>query len=380
MRWYQYTSGKRTLRASKHGEVQEEMAVYPRLTIDIAKIRENAQRITTLCAGQGIEVCGVTKDVCGDPVVAQALVDGGVALIGDSRLADLERMSNVECKKLLLRAPQKSDAAETVRLADISINTELSTLKLLEEACVQEGIESHGVLLMCDLGDLREGFVDEAELMEAADYVAHADRLYLYGIGANLNCLSFILPDRTKMEELAAIAEHVKERTGVEDLVVSGGNSTNLRMLLDGDMPAGITQLRLGEGLLFGRERATYEYLDGTRNDAFIFQTQIIELKEKPSKPWGTSGADSYGNYHEFEDHGTRLRAIVAFGHQDCEAEIMWPVDEGVEIVDSASDHTVLDLTDSKREWAVGDVVELRCGYHAVARACISPYVEKTYR
>lgn len=352
--------------------------MYPRLTIDTKKIAANVKQVTDLCRDHGIEVCGVTKVFGGDGRIAQVYADNGVASLGDSRLEGLAKYQDIALPKVLIRAPQVGDAEEVVRLADISVNTEIPTLAALEQACARQG-KQHGVLLMCDLGDLREGFVEEAELFEAARFVAKAEHLKLAGIGANLNCLSFILPDRGKMEELVALAGRLQEECGVQVPTVSGGNSTNLHMLLTEGVPTGITQLRLGESLLFGRERATYQYLPGTFNDAFIFEAGIIELKDKPSKPWGTAGADSYGKYHRFEDRGTRKRAILAFGHQDTEAEVMWPLDAGVEIVDSASDHTVVDLTDSKREYRVGDTVALRCGYHAVARAFISPYVEKVF-
>lgn len=352
--------------------------MYPRLLIDTDKIRENAKTITALCARHGVHVCGVTKVAGGDARIAQALVDGGVEMLGDSRLQDLERLQDIDCPKMLIRAPQLSDVNDTVRLADISVNTELATLEALEAACTRTGTDRHGIMLMADLGDLREGFVDEDELLEAAAFVEGSTHLYLHGVGANLNCLSFILPDAEKMEQLAALGAHLEERCG-HAIEVSGGNSTNLHLLMTEGMPHGVNALRLGEALLFGRERATYTYLPGTYNDAFILQTTIVELKDKPSKPWGTAGTDSYGNYHSFPDRGVRRRAIVAFGHQDSEAEVMWPVDDGIEIVDSSSDHTVLDLTDAHRHYEVGDVVEFRCGYHAVARSFISPYVEKVF-
>lgn len=352
--------------------------MYPKLLIDLEKIKENARAVTSLCSAHGVRVWGVTKVVGGNARIAQALVDGGVTALGDSRLQDLALLQDIAVPKMLIRSPQLCDADDVVKLADISVNTELPVTAALDAACERQGVEQHGIMLMCDLGDLREGFVSVDELMAAVEAVEASKHLYVHGIGANLNCLSFILPDEQKMEELIGLAAAVERRTG-RTLEVSGGNSSNLRLLMDGQMPTGINALRLGESLLFGRERAAYTYVPGTFNDAFIFQAAIIELKDKPSMPWGTAGADSYGNYHTFADRGIRRRAIVAFGHQDAEAEVMWPTDEGIEIVDSASDHTVLDITDAKGAYQIGDVVEFRCGYHAVGRAFMSPYVENVF-
>ena len=351
--------------------------MYPRLVIDTRKIAENVRVLVGLCAQHGLRVCGVTKAVGAEPHIARVFAENGVFAVGDSRLDDLARITGLAVPRLLIRPPHPAEAERVVRLADVSVNTEVATIRALDEACSKLGGKRHGIMLMADLGDLREGFVSEEELMYTADAVASSRNLTLYGLGANLNCLSFILPDAAKMEQLATLSERLCARIGVTGLEVSGGNSSTIRLMLEEGLPPQVTSLRLGETLLVGRERAGYSYLPGTHDDAFVFQAGIVELKDKPSKPWGTAGADSYGRYHEFEDRGIRRRAIAAFGHQDADADVMWPLDAGVEVVDSSSDHTVLDVTDAQRDYAVGSIVEFKCGYHAIARACTSPYVSR---
>lgn len=353
--------------------------MYPKLLIDTEKISHNVKVVVNACRMHGVEVCGVTKALCGDERIARIFADGGVSCLGDSRIVNLSRYKEISLPKMLIRCPQLSEVDDVVSTADVSVNTELDTLKLLDEACLRNRIDRHGVLIMVDLGDLREGVLEEGEFRHLLDYIASSNCLYLYGIGANLNCLSFILPDSGKMTELLHFAAIAKEVVGSSSLVVSGGNSSNLNLVLSGDSPEGVNSLRLGESLLFGRERATYQYLPGTTNDAFILQTSVVEVKEKPSKPWGRSGVDSYGRAHSFEDKGQRMRAILAFGHQDCDTEVLWPLDKGVSVIDSSSDYTVVDVTESSITYGVGDLVEFRCGYHAVARAFANPYIEKVF-
>ena len=199
-------------------------------------------------------------------------------------------------------------------------------------------------------------------------------RLELKGIGTNLTCFNFVHPDTEKLTQLADAA-----RSLGADTYVSGGNSATLDLMLKGGIPAGVNLLRLGESLLFGRERAHYAYLPGTRNDAFILRAEIIELKEKPSMPWGTFGVDSYGRAPEHHDRGVRRRAICALGRQDADFETLWTVDPGVEILGASSDHLMVDVTDAEREYRMGDVIELRCGYYALLRAYNSDYVAKRY-
>ena len=58
----------------------------------------------------------------------------------------------------LLRAPTPATAADTVRLADVSLNSEVETVRALDAAAAAAG-RRHGIVLMIDLGDLREGIM-----------------------------------------------------------------------------------------------------------------------------------------------------------------------------------------------------------------------------
>ena len=75
--------------------------------------------------------------------------------------------------------------------------------------------------------------------------------------------------------------------------------------MLRNGIPQGVNHLRLGESLLFGKERAKYQYLPGTHRDVFTLECEIVELKDKPSLPWGVVGTDSYGKKPTFVDRGS---------------------------------------------------------------------------
>ena len=353
--------------------------VFPRLVVDTAKIEQNTRVVVGMCAEHGVSVVGVTKACGGAPQVAEAMLRGGVAGLADSRVDNLERLLHIDAEKMLVRSPLHCDMDRAVKAAQLSLNSEPATLRAIDEACERQGVEEHGVILAYDLGDLREGFTNRNELMECAEAAQSLKHVRVRGIGANLNCLSFIQPDTEKLSELVDAAREMQRRFGIDNITVSGGNSATIHMMLHEGLPEGINQLRLGESLLLGRERAHYAYLPGTSNESFIFEAEILELKDKPSKPWGTVGPDSYGVIHEFEDTGMQRRALVAFGHLDADLDVMWPTDPQVKAVASSSDHSVLDLTECDRDYQVGDTVQLRCGYHAAAHAFASPYVEKVY-
>ena len=105
-----------------------------------------------------------------------------------------------------------------------------------------------------------------------------------------------------------------------------------------------------------------------------------MELKEKPSLPWGEVGVDSYGNRPTFTDRGPRrLKAICALGKQDFDAATTVPCDPGIIILGASSDHLMLDVTDSVEEYQVGGLVKLKLGYFSTMRAFTSEYVKKEY-
>ncbi|MCC8074526.1 MAG: alanine/ornithine racemase family PLP-dependent enzyme [Clostridiales bacterium] len=347
--------------------------MYPLLTIDHEKIAANVRQMVAYCGQYGIEITGITKVVCGDPEIAKIYIDNGISRIGDSRVANLKKLAWMPCEKWLIRMPMCSEAEDVVRWADVSLNSELDTLKALARAC-RALRKTHKVVLMYDLGDIREGFLSMDEIRAAADYARQTPELELYGVGTNLTCFSFIQPDTEKLTLLTQVAEEIHATP-----CISGGNSATLDLMFRGGIPKEVNLLRLGESLLFGRERAKYRYLDGTYNDAFRLQAEIIELKEKPSLPWGTVGVDSYGNSPTFTDRGVRMKAICALGKQDIDVETMWPIDEGIHILGASSDHLMLDVEDSEVEYRVGDTIEFRLGYFALMRAYTSSYVTKLH-
>lgn len=347
--------------------------MYPRLTIDHAKIGTNVRRLIEMCAGYGIEITGVTKVFGGDPLIAQTYLKNGLKRIGDSRIINLKKLDDLVCEKWLIRMPCISEAYDTVRYADVSLNSEIDTIKALEKECENHGL-THKIVLMYDLGDIREGFIKKDEIKQAADYVKSSSVLELYGVGTNLTCFSFIQPDTEKLTTLLNVADEIGAKT-----YISGGNSATLDLMMRGGIPEGVNLLRLGESLLFGRERAKYTYLTGTYNDAFILDAEIIELKDKPSKPWGTVGKDSYGNTPTFRDYGIRKKAICALGKQDADIQTMWTVDKDVFILGASSDHLMVDVTESSADYKVGDLISLRLGYFSLMQAYTSPYVVKNH-
>lgn len=68
---------------------------------------------------------------------------------------------------MCIRIPMISEADDLVSVADCSLESEISVLCKVDKAAAAKG-RIHEVILMADLGDLREGFWTTEELIEAA--------------------------------------------------------------------------------------------------------------------------------------------------------------------------------------------------------------------
>ena len=112
---------------------------------------------------------------------------------------------------------------------------------------------------------------------------------------------------------------------------------------------------------------------------ATIHAADAAELKRKPSKPIGKSGMNAFGESVEFEDKGEMLRAILAIGRQDADIGGLTPLDEGAEILGASSDHLIVNLTEAKGSFAVGDVLRFGVNYGALLNVYSSVYVDKIY-
>ena len=130
----------------------------PHVTIDLEKIEKNTRTVVSWCETAGISIFGVTKGSCGMPQVARAMLRGGVSGLAESRFENIRRLreSGVSAPVMLLRSPPISRVEEVVRTVDVSLQSELAIIRELSRIAERMG-KVHDIILMIDLGDLREG-------------------------------------------------------------------------------------------------------------------------------------------------------------------------------------------------------------------------------
>lgn len=349
--------------------------MYPLLTIDLAKVRHNAQALLRLAAPAGIDIWGVTKVLCGAPVVGEAMLAAGINTLADSRLENLQQLPTAA--KVMLRLPDPNQADSVVAIADWSLNSELLTLRTLSQAAVVAG-KQHQVLLMVGLGDLREGLLPD-DVIPFVRQAVNLPGLHIGGLGTNLTCYGGVLPDQDNLGVLVELATELRRLGLVECEVISGGNSSSLELLLRGKIPPGINNLRLGESIVLGRETAGRRALPGLYTNAVTLQAAAIEVKEKPSVPTGTIGQDAFGNTPAFSDAGQQRRVILAVGRQDISHKGLLPIEPGVTVLGASSDHLLLDTTAYPEPVRVGQIFSFGLDYGALLAASTSPYVTKQF-
>lgn len=355
------------------------MRQYPQLEFDLALLRSNADAVISRCRGMGIRVCGVVKGVDGLPEAARVLRAAGAAELGTSRLEQVAkcRAAGVPGPWLLIRIPGLTELPDVVALCETSLQSEWPTLLALEEECLRQN-KTHRVIVMTDLGDLREGFWDKKELVDVCERVERdLPHVQLAGIGVNLTCYGSTKPTPEKMNELVGLARQVEQRIGRKLEIVSGGATSSFTLVHWGTMPAGVNHLRIGETILLGKDLQVdwgIRDMDYLRMDALTLRAEVVEVKDKPTYPIGEFAIDAFGRKPVYEDRGIRRRAILALGRADVgELESLIPREPGLTVIGGSSDHCIVDVEDCPRRLQVGDIVEFSLCYshmlYAAARS-----------
>ena len=336
---------------------------YPRLICSLPRLRQNAREVTDRCHRSGISVAAVVKGANGRREIAEAVAAGGCDQLASSRLSQLEHLQDLGLPTMLIRVPMPSETERLVRCCDYSLVSELSLIDRIDRECARQN-RTHGVILMADLGDLREGWWDRQELLAAAMHTEGLNHVRLAGVGTNLGCYGAIVPTEEKMEALAQLAGEVEATVGRKLEIVSGGSSTSFPLIQNGRMPKKINHLRIGEMILVNYD-FPHEWgmknLDFLSTSVFTLQAEVLECRVKPSFPQGEIFVDAFGRKPEFEDRGMQIRALLGIGGLDMGTSFrLIPRDGGIRVVGCSSDHMIVE---SSRMLQPGEILEFDISY-----------------
>jgi len=345
----------------------------PRIEVDLHKIGHNTRTIAGRLRSHGIRTTAVTKAACGHPAIARAMLNGGVTGLAEARLRNVLRLrkAGITSPITLIRTPMLSQADDVVQVCTASYNTEIAVIAALAAAAIRQN-KVHNIILMVEMGDLREGIMPQ-DLGGIAQQVVDMPGVALKGIGANFACLNGIAPTPAKMQALSVLANDVEGQCGPFLQTVSGGNSANLPWALGGHATGRINDLRIGEAILLGVDPITGDQIGGMFCDAFTLVAEVIEMGAKPVHPDVIFADPTLARLRLVPSAWETMQLILAIGSQDTDVAAL-SMPPGHTFVGATSDHLVIGAEHTKL--CVGSEIRFQMSYEALMRAMAAPDIE----
>lgn len=351
------------------------------LILNRKKLQENHRFISDLFQSRNIQWGVVSKLLCGNTIYLKELLALGVKEIHDSRISNLKKIKSLDktVQTVYIKPPAKRSIERIVTYADVSFNTEIFTIKLLNEEAKRQN-KIHKIIIMIEMGDLREGVMGD-DLIAFYEEVLKLPNIEIRGIGTNLNCLSGVMPTQDKLIQLSLYKQLIETKFDIKIPWVSGGTSVAIPLILKNARPLAVNHFRVGEALFFGKDLFTGKTINGMHNDVFKMYAEIIEITEKPNIPDGELGENVAGKSFSIENiddlGSTSLRAILDIGLLDMQPQYLELEDSTIQIIDASSDMLVVDITRSKTKYNVGDVISFNLQYMGALSLLNSDYIEK---
>jgi ornithine racemase len=322
----------------------------------------------------------VSKILCGNKLYLKELINLGVREIHDSRISNLATVKAIEpgVQTVYIKPPSKRNISSMVKYADVSLNSELNTIRWISEEAVKQD-RIHKIIIMVETGDLREGVMGD-HLVEFYSNVFELPNIDIIGLGTNLNCLNGVMPSTDKLIQLCLYKQIIELKFNKKIPWVSAGTSVTIPLMLRSQLPQGVNHFRVGETLYFGVDLFEEKVIDGMQGDVFELFAEIIEMQEKPLLPSGVLAANPQGEVVDIDEslYGkSSYRAILDIGLLDVDPKYLIPVKEEFEIIGASSDMLILDLGENKYKKQVGDLVRFHLKYMGALAILNSNYIEK---
>lgn len=351
-----------------------------RVVIDLEILRHNIEVINRWMVQHGATWTLVTKVLCGHNDTLRALQTLGVRSMGDSRLGNLRAIERIvpDFEAWYLRLPHMSAISEIVKLSDVSLNSETTIIEAIDEEAGRQD-KTHRIVVMIELGDLREGILP-GSLVEFYNHIFKLPHINVIGIGANLGCLSGVVPSIDQLTQLSLYRELLELKFERKLPMVSAGSSSILPLLIEGKVPRTINHFRIGEAVFLGTDLIYGGTLRGLRDDAVTLEAEIVEIKEKSLVPLGEAGdvAPFEAMRDRESEPGQRgYRAILSLGQLDTDVGGLTPLNPTFQIAGASSDLTVINIGEDTRGLSIGDSIKFRMNYAALLGVMSGSYIDK---
>ena len=248
------------------------------ITLDTDKLRFNYKYLDKLFSERNIEWTVVTKLLCGNKEYLEEVYKLGIKKMCDSRISNMKSIKkhHPDIATIYIKPPSKQNASNVVNYADISLNTAVKTIQLLSEEA-QKQDKNHKIIIMMELGELREGILGE-NLLDMYEKVHTLKNIEVIGLGANLSCLYGVLPSAEKLSQLYYYQKLIENKFKQKLKYLSGGSSVTIHLIWDETLPKEINHFRVGETLFFGTDVYESKKVDFLNHNLFKLYAQIIEI------------------------------------------------------------------------------------------------------
>lgn len=343
-------------------------------------LRRNYEFLCEKFKDHGVAWGVVSKLLCGNEIYIKELISLGVDEIHDSRISNLAKVKDIapSVKTVYIKPPSKRNLADMVSYADVSLNSELTTIKWISEEAARQH-KSHQIIIMVEMGDLREGVMGE-NLISFYEKIFRLPNIEVIGLGTNLNCLNGVMPSTDKLIQLSLYKQIIELKFNKEIPWVSAGTSVTIPLMLNHQLPKGINHFRVGETLYFGANLFDESTIDGMNDGVFELCTEIIEMQEKPLLPTGNLATNPQGEMAEIDEslYGqSSFRGILDIGLLDVDPKYLIYDKNEFEVLGASSDMLILDLGKNKKNYKVGDLIRFKLKYMGGLAILNSDYIEK---
>lgn len=359
------------------------------LIIKTKKIVDNIRKINDHLEGTGIEWSLIVKILSGHRNVLEKILSTEEILrvhsIGDSRLSSLRMVKriNPELVTMYIKPPAVNLAASVVKYADISVNTSFEAIQALSAQAVKQD-KKHRVIIMIELGELREGIMRE-NVVDFYKKVFELPNIEIIGFGSNLGCMYGVEPTFDKLIQLSLYKQLVESTFDRKLDLISGGSSITLPLVKNKKIPPSVNHFRVGEAVFFGTTPLTGKKWENLSTDIFTYEANILELEEKEYVPDGVISDGNIGHtmdYEKYEEHEKSYKAILDFGIIDVDVDELSPKSNSIKFFGTTSDLTVFDvgknITKNNRPiYKVGGKISFKPSYMGAARLMNSKFIDK---
>ncbi|MBR9976484.1 MAG: alanine racemase, partial [Bacteroidetes bacterium] len=279
------------------------------LVIHTDRITGNIEKINALMKKHQAQWTLISKVLSGYKdalriILAHPAIDQ-LHSIGDSRLSSLETIRNLrpDIKTMYIKPVPQNLVPNIVQLADISLISSLSTLRLMNEAAGKYNTR-HQVIVMLELGELREGIVRE-NVVDFYSNAFHMEHIDVLGIGSNLGCMYGIEPTYDKLIQLSLYRQLLEQMFNRSLPIISGGSSILLPLLGSKRIPTSINHYRIGEAVFLGSSPLDNKRFRNLSTEVFEYKANILELEEKERTPDGIISDAAIGHVAENGEVGS---------------------------------------------------------------------------